>query len=247
MQKQTIYLIIICVVCVTVLGLGGEYFTYQYYASSVAQKTPVQVSNAPPTVSPPALQPVTGSAANAITSFDFTNPLAVGNVDEASHTVTLALPPDSDVTKLSPVITVSQDATVSPASGVTQDFTDPVTYTVTAQNGATQKYVVMVNVASSVGSAGSVEKSVISFSVLGLAAQPSIYIDNDAHTIYVVVPDGTDVTKLKPVIKTSPNTTVFPASGTQEDFTSSVPYVITDMYGGRQTYSVSIVTQSNSG
>ena len=47
----------------------------------------------------------------------------------------------TNVSNLTPVIRVSDKATVSPASGVTQDFSNDkaVTYTVTAEDGKTKK------------------------------------------------------------------------------------------------------------
>lgn len=45
-------------------------------------------------------------------------------------TVTLTMPASTDVTALTPTIVVSEGATISPASGVEQDFTDKVTYRV---------------------------------------------------------------------------------------------------------------------
>ena len=54
----------------------------------------------------------------------------------------------TDVTKLKPTIVVSKDATVSPKSGTQKDFTNPVTYTVTAEDGTTKTvYTVTVTVA----------------------------------------------------------------------------------------------------
>ena len=53
--------------------------------------------------------------------------------------VTVTLPNGTDVTKLKPVIEVSEGATVSPAAGMETDFTDPVQYVVTAEDGTTQK------------------------------------------------------------------------------------------------------------
>ena len=54
----------------------------------------------------------------------------------------------TDVTTLSPTITLSQGATVAPEGGVPTDFTDPVTYTVTAEDGVTTKeWVVTVTIA----------------------------------------------------------------------------------------------------
>lgn len=61
-----------------------------------------------------------------------------------ADTITLTLPAGTYLTKLSPEIFVSEGASVSPASGVEQDFTSPVTYTVTAENGKTKTYTVTV-------------------------------------------------------------------------------------------------------
>lgn len=44
----------------------------------------------------------------------------------------------TNVTALTPTIEVSANAAISPASGEVQNFTDPVTYTVTAQDGTPQ-------------------------------------------------------------------------------------------------------------
>ena len=59
--------------------------------------------------------------------------------------VTLYVPPGTDVTNLSPTFTVSPFATASPLSGSTHNFTSPVNYVVTAENGiATKTYSVTV-------------------------------------------------------------------------------------------------------
>ena len=80
--------------------------------------------------------------------------MAVGSVTQANYSIVLTVPPDTDVTQLVPTIGLSQYATVSPASGASQDFTNPVTYAVTAQNGSVQNYTVTVNVASVLTSTG---------------------------------------------------------------------------------------------
>ena len=50
--------------------------------------------------------------------------------------ITFTVRGDADVTALSPVLTLSHGATVTPASGTTHDFSQgPVTYTVTSQDG----------------------------------------------------------------------------------------------------------------
>ena len=67
-----------------------------------------------------------------------------GVIDEILHRIDFVLPAETDITQLVPTIVVSEGATVNPASGVAQDFTNPVTYTVTAQNGTTAEYTVTV-------------------------------------------------------------------------------------------------------
>ena len=54
--------------------------------------------------------------------------------------ITFAVKGNADVTALSPVFTLSQGATVTPASGSTQDFSHgPVVYTVTSEDGKWQR------------------------------------------------------------------------------------------------------------
>jgi hypothetical protein len=62
---------------------------------------------------------------------------AVINSDLATVSIQVAL--GTDVTNLTPSITISLGATINPAGGVAQDFSSPVNYTVTAQDGTTQK------------------------------------------------------------------------------------------------------------
>ena len=60
--------------------------------------------------------------------------------------ITVSLPEDTPVEALSPTITISKGATLSPNTGVAQDFTKPVSYTVTAQDKTTKIYKVVVTV-----------------------------------------------------------------------------------------------------
>lgn len=65
-------------------------------------------------------------------------------------TVKSVLPLGTSVTALAPVIT-HNGAGISPESGVAQNFTNPVTYTVTATDGTTEQYTVSVTVLDSAG------------------------------------------------------------------------------------------------
>lgn len=78
------------------------------------------------------------SSAKAITAFYFAAPVATGTIDEAAHTIRLDVY-GADLTTIIPAI-VHTGASISPASGDPQDFSRPVTYTVTAADGTTQAY-----------------------------------------------------------------------------------------------------------
>ena len=68
----------------------------------------------------------------------------VGIIDSANATVVVKYPFDTlpDKSALIPEITVSANASVSPESDEAQDFSEPVTYNVTAQNGAVKRWTV---------------------------------------------------------------------------------------------------------
>ena len=86
--------------------------------------------------------------AKQITAFSFTSLSAVGIINESAKTINIDVPVGTNVTKLAPSISVSEKATVNPASGVAQNFTNPVFYTVTAEDGSTTTYTVIVAIGS---------------------------------------------------------------------------------------------------
>ncbi|WP_219833899.1 M4 family metallopeptidase [Paenibacillus sp. R14(2021)] len=63
-------------------------------------------------------------------------------VDPIGHRVTVYAENDDDLTAISPVVRVSQGASVTPASGTAINLSIPVTYTVTAENGSKQTWTV---------------------------------------------------------------------------------------------------------
>src|SRR5690606_29105598 len=74
------------------------------------------------------------------------NPEVTASVSQDKKTISAIVPVNTDVTALVPTIVVSEKATVSPAPGVATDFTNSVTYTVTAEDGSAQQYVATVTV-----------------------------------------------------------------------------------------------------
>lgn len=65
------------------------------------------------------------------------------------NSITVLLPYGTDVTALKASITISDKATISPNSNTSQDFTNPIEYTVIAENKTTKTYTVTVTLSDS--------------------------------------------------------------------------------------------------
>jgi hypothetical protein len=88
-------------------------------------------------------KPSLSAEADVLTfSFAGLTPAVQGTVVGTGISATVVY--NQNVTALVPEITISPKASIQPASGIAQDFTSPVTYTVTAENGTTKVYTVTV-------------------------------------------------------------------------------------------------------
>ena len=159
-----------------------------------------------------------------------------GSIDEDTKMVRLDFSAGTDVTHLVPTIIISNYATIEPESGVAQDFTNPVYYTVTAMNGTTAQYMVEAVVHDAEN-----EKSILSFRFDALDADG--IIDEVARKIDFVLPAETDVTQLVPTIEVSEGATVEPASGVAQDFTHPVTYTVTAQNGTTAAYIVTVAVE----
>ncbi|MFA6065159.1 MAG: DUF5018 domain-containing protein [archaeon] len=173
------------------------------------------------------------SSAKAITAFNFASPSVTGSINEGLHTISLSVPSGTNVTSLTPTITISPSAVVSPASGVAQNFSSPVIYRVTAQDSSTQDYNVTVTIALSSA------KSITSFSLPVVGSETSI--DQTLHKIRVQVPIGTTLTSLSPTISISSGATISPLSGVAQNFSNGlVYYTVTAEDNSTQQYDVNV-------
>jgi hypothetical protein len=155
-----------------------------------------------------------------ITGFFLEEQVSVAEIDRTSHTVKVEVPFGTDLTALLPSITLSEGATVDPPSGTVADFTNPVTYTVTAQDGTTiQTWIVSVHLLPNT------ETDITEFS-LSEQTGPS-NIDPVNHTVAIEVSKETDIRALTPSISISQGATINPASGVTLDFTDVVDYIVT--------------------
>ncbi len=75
----------------------------------------------------------------------------IGAIDIDSNAITLNVPFGTDITALQPTITISEGATIDPIT-TSQDFSTPVSYTITAEAGNTKTYTVTVTKESNLDS-----------------------------------------------------------------------------------------------
>jgi hypothetical protein len=172
-----------------------------------------------------------GGSAKAITVFDFTSPAATGIISEGNHTITLIVPYGTDVTALAPTITHT-GASINPASGAARDFTDPVSYTVTAADNSTQTYSASVTVAAESS------KAITAFNFNSPAVTGTI--NESANTITLTLPNGANIASLTPTIAIT-GVKITPLSGVAQDFTNPVTYTVRAANASIQTYTVTVL------
>jgi sugar lactone lactonase YvrE len=175
------------------------------------------------------------NTAKAITGFSFTNPPATGVVSESAHSIAVTVPYGTDVKSLIPTI-ICNGASVSPESGVATDFSNPVIYTVKADDASIQEYVVTVTVAKNSA------KAFTAFSFVGSSSVGVI----SGNKITAAVSLNADVTNLVPTFITTGEsvtvgTTVQISGVTSNDFSNPVTYTVTAADGSTCAYSVSVL------
>jgi hypothetical protein len=82
------------------------------------------------------------SGENKITAFKIGD--IVASILEVDQKISITVPAETNLKTLTPVVSVSAKASVSPGSEEAVDISNPVSYTVTAENGVTRTYTVTV-------------------------------------------------------------------------------------------------------
>jgi hypothetical protein len=91
--------------------------------------------------------PATPSDETDILTFVFSEQTGAATINSTTHTVSIEVEGGTNISELTPTITVSSGATIVPASGAEEDFSSPVTYTVTAEDEETdQEWTVTVTI-----------------------------------------------------------------------------------------------------
>jgi hypothetical protein len=174
------------------------------------------------------------SAEAEIVSFTVSGIAAPAEINSAEGTVSVNVLFGTIVTNLEPIIVISNGATIDPASGVAQDFTNPVVYTVTAENTTTTKeWTATVTVLPA-----SNQAEILTFSFAAQSAPATINTENATVSISVVY--GTNVTSLSPTITVSPFAGIVPASGVSQNFSAPVQYTVTAQDGTEKVWTVTV-------
>jgi hypothetical protein len=156
---------------------------------------------------------------NLITSFEFKN--IDYEVTIKGDSIQIIFGAGVKLDSLAPIITVSGSATITPKSMEAQDFTKPLKYTVTAQNGEQKEYKIFVFTTISN------DKKITKFTINSFDPVLVGKIDQLWNTITLEFPDSTDISNLTPTIEISDNATVNPASGTKQNFNDTIKYIVT--------------------
>ena len=173
----------------------------------------------------------TSSSGGSVTPTPTTNPtitaFAVAGVnatiDQTAHTITATLPAGTNVTSLTPTVSISDADNYTPTGA--QNFSSPVVYTVT--KGTTSvNYTVTLTVAASPVNPDepvtpTVNPTISSFAVAGVNAT----IDQTVHTITATLPAGTSLTSLTPTVQISDADSYSPTGA--QNFTNPVSYTVT--------------------
>lgn len=167
-------------------------------------------------------------SANDIMTFDVPGAVTTFRGDD----IELSVPYGTSSCRWAPTI-VHAGATIAPASGTSEDFATPVTYTVTAGDGSQRTYTARCNVAQTSA------RGISRFEVLGLPASIG------ADAIILTVPNATNLGALTPTI-THHGVRISPASGVPQSFYAPVPYTVLEADGSQHTYSVTVMPADRS-
>jgi hypothetical protein len=183
---------------------------------------------------------VASSSSKSLTAFSLTSlsPPVVGTISGTN--IGMTVPYGTDLTKLIATFattgtSVSVGGTVQTSGTTSNDFTNPVTYTVTAADSTTQNYIVTVTEAKSP------YKNITSFGFV----TPNVTGSISGTSISLAVPSGTSLTSLVATFVTtgasvSVSGVVQTSGTTANNFSTPVTYVVTAADGSTQNYTVNV-------
>lgn len=153
-----------------------------------------------------------------------------GTIDQSTRQINFQISA-TDVSSLTPTITHAEYSTISPSADLVQDFSSPVTYTVTAEDGSIKSYTVTNTLSSA--------KSITNLSVTINGQEVNGTIDEATKIISLDV-GKVDIRSLIPTIEISEHATISYQVGTSENFEDEVTYTVTAEDGSTNSYKVRV-------
>ena len=182
----------------------------------------------------------------SITSFSIIKPPADGFIDEGAHTISVVVPHGTDRSSLVAAfsatgVRVTVFDTDQESGKTINDFSEPLTYTVTAEDGSSQGYAVAVT------EAPSQEKALTSFGFLTPGC--AVALDDAQRIFRVRAPLGTNLASMVAVFSTTGAQVRVGGqpqiSGTTaNDFTAPVVYEVVAEDGSSAAYTVHVVDRT---
>ncbi len=165
----------------------------------------------------------------------------IGQINEQDSNILLQVPFDTSIEMLVPSIIFSENATISPRSNESQDFTQPILYTVTAEDTTERAYSVTVEILPNN------ESELLSFVFEAfnneeLSEDIVGEIDQENRRVNLTLPFGVSRASLIPSITVSAEATISPNSGQVQDFSEEIAYLVTaEDTTGRTIYIVDVM------
>ena len=149
--------------------------------------------------------------------------------------ISITLPVGTDAANLNATANISAKASISPDPSKAQDYTKPINFVVTAEDGTTkQTYKVTVTVEKN-------KKAEITSFKFG--DKKATIKGTDISFSY---PFGTDITKLTATVEISAKAKITPDPSKAQDYTKPVDFVVTAEDGTtKQTYKVTVTVEKN--
>ena len=178
----------------------------------------------------------TPNTAAEITAFSLPNQTGNTVINAANANITLNMPLGTNLTSIVPAnLAISSGATINPTATTARNFSTPITYTVTAQNGTTTK-VWTVTVAT----VAATEKDITAFQ-LAPTQIGNATINTTAGTVSVSMPQGSVLTNIVPqTLSISANATINPTPSVARNFSTPVTYTVTAQNGTTKNWTISV-------
>jgi len=156
---------------------------------------------------------------------------AIQNYDPSTNTYTFSVPANISLNSIAFSFDLPKGATSVPTSGTIHNFTNPVRFTITAEDGSKSVMTVIVQ------NRKLSDKSFRFFDFIINGIRYVGKIDEANSKVLVIVPRNTDLTRLSPLIGLSDRTTISPIE-TVSDFSKPKTYTLTAEDGTTRQYEV---------